>query len=337
MHQDERVIRLTQADIEATLEQILSSKLFVKAARLRELLRYLVNAVLSGEAQKLTAHAIGVDFFCRDSAYDSTKDNIVRVNTGRLRHKLNQYFDSQPPGTDNVRIELPERCFAPVFLVDGQVVSAITTVTPSAEITASHFNIDRQFTKPAIITTTFAVLLLLGYVKWPWWPLAVESQLEAVATSQALGDNYFTQGDYRSALQYYRRASDADAANSYLLRRIGKVEFALARYDQALSTFTLLLKSDQQDNRQSAWVADDFRWLANTHENMGHFDDALTLITQSVRIAAETVEPGVKLASYYNDIARIQAHSGLYQLAGENSDKALILAEQSQQIDLTLL
>ncbi len=76
--------------LRATLERLLASETFGRSERARELLRYLVERQLAGEADRLKGFAIAVDVFGKNAGFDSSTDAVVRVQAGRLRELLNQ-------------------------------------------------------------------------------------------------------------------------------------------------------------------------------------------------------------------------------------------------------
>jgi TolB-like protein len=82
------------------LTRILASDHFGKARRLSSLLNYLVAQAQQGAARLTSEYAIGMEVFGRDAASYSTGDDpIVRVQMGRLRHKLDDYYAG--PGNAN--------------------------------------------------------------------------------------------------------------------------------------------------------------------------------------------------------------------------------------------
>ena len=80
-----------RVDVEKQLEAILASEEFASAPKMRALLRYLVDATLGGEVERLKGYAIGVDVFERGAEFDPGTDPIVRVQAGRLRKLLDNY------------------------------------------------------------------------------------------------------------------------------------------------------------------------------------------------------------------------------------------------------
>jgi TolB-like protein len=95
-----------EADVRAELERILASKGFASAGRLSRLLRYVVDKTIAGEANQLKEYAVGVEVFDRDASYDPRLDSIVRVEAGRLRGRLEEYYAGDG-ASSAIRISLP--------------------------------------------------------------------------------------------------------------------------------------------------------------------------------------------------------------------------------------
>jgi Tfp pilus assembly protein PilF len=115
--------------VRATLERLLASETFGRSERARELLRYLVERQLAGEADRLKGFAIAVDVFGKDAAFDSSTDAVVRVQAGRLRELLNQYFATEGV-SDPVRIAIPRGSYVPTYEANE---SALTATEEEAE------------------------------------------------------------------------------------------------------------------------------------------------------------------------------------------------------------
>lgn len=99
-------------DIEpsAEVERILQSETFRTSAALRRLLRFLVDKAVAGEADQLKEYSIGVDAFGKPSSYDPRHDAIVRLQVGRLRQKLGEYYRTEGK-EDPVVFDLPKGRF----------------------------------------------------------------------------------------------------------------------------------------------------------------------------------------------------------------------------------
>lgn len=93
---------------------MLDSDLFANADRASRFLRYVVGRTLDGEGDQLKEFVIGVDVFDRGDDYDPRIDSIVRVEAGRLRAKLDQYYSRATTG-DAVVIRMPRGAYVPEF------------------------------------------------------------------------------------------------------------------------------------------------------------------------------------------------------------------------------
>jgi serine/threonine-protein kinase len=94
------------------LDRILSSSTFAKADRLGRFLRLGVEKALAGE--DLKEYELGVEVCGRKSDFDPRVDSIVRVEAGRLRAKLREYYELQG-ANDAVRIVLHKGTYIPTF------------------------------------------------------------------------------------------------------------------------------------------------------------------------------------------------------------------------------
>ncbi|MDP3718051.1 MAG: hypothetical protein Q8T13_09845 [Acidobacteriota bacterium] len=96
------------------LDRILASKGFVSAGRLSRLLRHIVERTLAGETDQLKEYSVGMEVFDRDDKYDPRIDSIVRVEAGRLRSRLEEYYGTDG-AADAVRISLPRGAYVALF------------------------------------------------------------------------------------------------------------------------------------------------------------------------------------------------------------------------------
>jgi TolB-like protein len=104
----------TPDEVHAALERVLASSSFASANRLSRFLRFIVERSLAGQAERLKEYVIGVEVFDRDERYDPRIDSIVRVEAGRLRAKLDEYYRGAGGG-DLVAIRLGKGGYAPYF------------------------------------------------------------------------------------------------------------------------------------------------------------------------------------------------------------------------------
>ena len=107
-------VNVPDAEVRAEVDRILASKGFVSAGRLSRLLRYAVDKTIAGEADQLKEYAVGVEVFDRDANYDPRLDSIVRVEAGRLRSRLEEYYSGEG-ATSPIRISLPRGGYVAQF------------------------------------------------------------------------------------------------------------------------------------------------------------------------------------------------------------------------------
>jgi adenylate cyclase len=101
-------------EVRAELERVLSSRAFEQAGRASQFLRFVVDEALAGRADRLKGYAIAIAVFDRPEDFDAQADPVVRVEAGRLRRRLMEYYLSEGHGNE-VRIELPRGGYVPHF------------------------------------------------------------------------------------------------------------------------------------------------------------------------------------------------------------------------------
>lgn len=105
---------IPQQEVRAELDRILATKGFSGAGRLTRLLRYVVEKTLAGEPDQLKEYSVGVEVFERDHNYDPRLDSIVRVEAGRLRSRLDEYYNGEGAAS-SIRISLPRGGYTAQF------------------------------------------------------------------------------------------------------------------------------------------------------------------------------------------------------------------------------
>ena len=86
---------IATSEIRAELERILSSGIFATADRMKRFLRFVVKETLDGRGDKLNELQLGAEVYDRSEKFDPRVDSIVRVDAGRLRSKLREFYVSE--------------------------------------------------------------------------------------------------------------------------------------------------------------------------------------------------------------------------------------------------
>jgi adenylate cyclase len=125
------------AAIRDELARVLDSDEFSGSARLREMLRYLVDESIAGRAARLKGYRIAVDVFGRGADFDADADPLVRIQAGRLRRALERYYGAA--GAANpLRIAVPKGGYAPTFTAVGPGVALRDASAPAREALPSR-------------------------------------------------------------------------------------------------------------------------------------------------------------------------------------------------------
>ena len=101
-------------EVLAELEKVLSSSQFSTADRMRRFLRLVVEETLQGRGDNLNELLLGMAVYDRDKKFDPRVDSIVRVDAGRLRSKLREFYTSDGEGS-SIRIEIPKGSYKAMF------------------------------------------------------------------------------------------------------------------------------------------------------------------------------------------------------------------------------
>jgi len=106
--------RISSAEIHAELQRILASGVFASAARMKRFLKCVVEETLAGKGDQLNEQFLGVEVYDRDERFDPRVDSIVRVDAGRMRSKLREYYGSEGKSS-SILIEIPKGSYKALF------------------------------------------------------------------------------------------------------------------------------------------------------------------------------------------------------------------------------
>ena len=98
----------------ALLERILASPQLRRATRLREFLLFVGQRSIKDGLEQIHEQEIGANVFGRAAEYDTSLDNIVRVNASELRKRIEDYFVTDGAG-ETLVMDIPRGSYRPVF------------------------------------------------------------------------------------------------------------------------------------------------------------------------------------------------------------------------------
>ncbi len=101
-------------EIRAAFGRMAASEAFRGSPQLVAFLRYVIEATLRGEQDRLKGYTIAVEALGRGDDFNPQSDPIVRVEATRLRRALNRYYENGGKH-DEVQIGLPLGSYVPNF------------------------------------------------------------------------------------------------------------------------------------------------------------------------------------------------------------------------------
>ncbi len=118
--------------IRQNLQKVLDSKTFGRSGRLRTFLEYVVNKEQAGLSHQLKGYAIGIDVFSRSETFDPGGDPLVRVQAGKLRKLLDQYYASEGKNAP-MRILIPRGTYVPTYEWKAPIEPTLPTALATSE------------------------------------------------------------------------------------------------------------------------------------------------------------------------------------------------------------
>jgi hypothetical protein len=140
---DER--SFTAEQCRALVERVASSVELRRASRLRAFLLYVCDQTLNHGATVIHEQEIGAAVFERPDGYDTSIDNIVRVNATELRKRLEHFF-AEEGRNEELMLEIQRGTYTPTF--HKRPVSE--SVSPSPPASAVREGIELASAAPAI-------------------------------------------------------------------------------------------------------------------------------------------------------------------------------------------
>lgn len=157
---DATLPRPDATEVAAELQRVLGSQCFQQSDRAKEFLRFVVEETLAGRGDRLKGYTIGVEVFGRPTDFDAQTDPLVRVEAGRIRRRLAEYYGTE--GARNpVRIELTRGGYTPQFTL----VQAAPPDTVAAAILGPTEPPPRSPTR-FLVAGAAVAMTLFGLILW---------------------------------------------------------------------------------------------------------------------------------------------------------------------------
>ena len=117
----------SRAEWERLLSRVVESTPFRRSARLRDFLIFVGNEVVLRGVEDLHEQQIGTAVFGRSASYDTSQDNIVRVNAMELRKRIDLYF-AEEGRNEPLVFEIPRGSYVPIFRLRPKAHAEVAVV-----------------------------------------------------------------------------------------------------------------------------------------------------------------------------------------------------------------
>lgn len=193
-----------ETELRAAERRILASPQFHSSETLSKLLHYLVELAIQTPNQPAKEHQIAIDVLGREESFDPRLDAIVRVQTGRLRHKLQEYYEGPGAGDDLV-LELAKGSYllhlrsrraaaaaAPVLHGGAVVEQAVNEVPPEGPGAGVKTEGSWGWRTGLLAGLCLCLLIIVGLLAWERRMVEASPPIQANRTLQNLWSTFLT-------------------------------------------------------------------------------------------------------------------------------------------------
>ncbi len=260
----------------AEIEKLVNSATLHGSESLCKLLRYLAQHALEHPGVPLKEYQIATEVFGRPADFDPHLDSTIRVQAGRLRLKLAEYYGTEGIN-DEILVELPKGTYVLTFrskrelrdLEPGENVQRLVAVS-SAKPRLSAFRSARRFLTPALaallgIAVVSIIVLLVSRNATSGLPLPaaavpIQTFWRAFVTGPEEPWVVFSNGAFigrpETGMRYFDASRDAPDKILDHYTGVGEVlaiheldrVFSLLRHDIRVKRGSLLSLDDAKNN-----------------------------------------------------------------------------------------
>ena len=152
-----------KAQLQAAVERLVASHALHGSESLCKLLRYLAKRAQEQPGVQVKEYQIATEVFGRQADFDPQLDSFVRVQAGRLRTKLAEYYGSEG-AADRLVVELPKGSYALTLHERSVLAGGNGAGTESATRTGkAHAPAGRQ---PLLLVLSAALVASLLFIAW---------------------------------------------------------------------------------------------------------------------------------------------------------------------------
>lgn len=145
------------------VDRIVRSEEFRSSEVLRRLLLYLADKAAAGEADKLKEYVVAIEGLGKSPSYDPQQNSAVRIQVGRLRQKLAEYYRNEGIN-DPLIVDLPKGRFRLVCEPRRNAPDPLPVGVPASEVRSPTNAPGRtRFGHFGVIAITAVLCLAIGF------------------------------------------------------------------------------------------------------------------------------------------------------------------------------
>ncbi len=166
-------------EIRAYLARLLATPQFAASSRRGQLLQFLVQHTLAGDADKINEYAIGLEVFDRPSSFDPRIESVVRTEFSRLRKRLKDYY-AEEGRRDPIAIDFPPRSYVATFEFRDKVTVPEPAGAP--QLVPPPSQPARSRSRLALIVVPILLAIAAGIMLWKQHlpPAALKQPINAI-------------------------------------------------------------------------------------------------------------------------------------------------------------
>lgn len=283
------------------LTRILGSRHFSKAHKLAEFLSYVVEESLEGNADRLKAHTIAQSVYQRGPEFEPQSDPLVRVEAGRLRGRLGEYYATAGIN-DPILIEIPKGAYVPRF---SDLSQSLPVPGPSQEAAERDYFGTRIFGAGSLAAVGITGLVVGVLLTWLFFEGPTSDQSseprftednEAYAMfldTRSLGRPPYIKARVVAALELARatQALDPSFGGGYAAEAFQLWQYVMFGHSKVPEAD---LKRARELAQKAIKVDPEFGWgyqsLSRALSLLRDIDGAITAAEQAVELSPETAE-----------------------------------------------
>ena len=159
-----RVVDRSQCQLDAAIERLVASHSLHGSESLCKLLRYLARQAIEHPGAQVKEYQIATEVLGRQANFDPQLDSMVRVQAGRLRTKLTEYYSTEGV-SDPYIVELPKGSYALVFHERSRQAQANGAMTETREVASkARENGDKHWLVPILSAALLVTLAVIGWL-----------------------------------------------------------------------------------------------------------------------------------------------------------------------------